>query len=122
MAKKAFKAWLWLLFVLNILTILGDAISVFMNFSFNVMVVLMMNTLQFIGVLLLLFAEKHFGFVVICFSSISSLIYNVIIFVIVMKELTTLDFYMAIGQIIINCFFVPVVTYFLMKKANQKKA
>lgn len=114
--KKALKAWLWLLFIWNFCSLLGDFVTIFQGgFIISAMTILFLNTISFAAVLILLFTNKKAGFYVMCLSTALSTAYNLFVLFQVIGHLMKFQIIMYASQIILPL-AVPAITYVFLSK------
>lgn len=114
--RRALRAWLWLLFIWDFCSLLGNSIPIFQGgFTFSAMAVFFLNTISFVAVLILLFTNKKAGFYIMCLSTALGVVYNLYVLFCIVKHLMKFQIIMSVLPIILSL-AVPAVTYVFLAK------
>ena len=123
------QVWLWIIFVLNIITALGALAAVVGSAALGVgpvytvlcVVSFLLEIVLIVGIAMLLFKSKKVGFYMICGAAVIGFVVNLITYGLV-SGLTAIN----IGRAVVGLVVCPLVTYLLAKndwaKSETKKA
>lgn len=98
--SKGLKVWLWVIFVINILSAVSMLVLVAMNPLYIVSIIA--EILLIAGICMLLFCQKKLGFYLLCAGAVVAFILNLVLGLGILRAL--------VGLIV-----TPLVTYLLMK-------
>ena len=112
------QVWLWIIFVLNIITALGALAAVVGSAALGVgpvytvlcVVSFLLEIVLIVGIAMLLFKSKKVGFYMICGAAVIGFVVNLITYGLV-SGLTAIN----IGRAVVGLVVCPLVTYFLRK-------
>ena len=108
------QVWLWIIFVLNIITALGALAAVVGSAALGVgpvytvlcVVSFLLEIVLIVGIAMLLFKSKKVGFYMICGAAVIGFVVNLITY-----GLTAIN----IGRAVVGLVVCPLVTYLLAK-------
>ena len=112
------QVWLWIIFVLNIITALGALAAVVGSAALGVgpvytvlcVVSFLLEIVLIVGIAMLLFKSKKVGFYMICGAAVIGFVVNLITYGLV-SGLTAIN----IGRAVVGLVVCPLVTYLLAK-------
>ena len=112
------QVWLWIIFVLNIITALGALAAVVGSAALGVgpvytvlcVVSFLLEIVLIVGIAMLLFKSKKVGFYMICGAAVIGFVVNLITYGLV-SGLTAIN----IGRAVVGVVVCPLVTYLLAK-------
>ena len=112
------QVWLWIIFVLNIITALGALAAVVGSAALGVgpvytvlcVVSFLLEIVLIVGIAMLLFKSKKVGFYMICGAAVIGFVVNLITYGLV-SGLTAIN----IGRAVVGLVVCPLVTYLFAK-------
>lgn len=116
------KIWLWVLFVIYLLMLIGDFVGIFGGVTISKVAILLINSVSMGGVLVLLFAQRKMGFFMMCLGAVLELIFNVIVLISIAATLNTILIAWNVFVIIISGLMVPGITYLFIRTEWERMA
>ena len=116
------KIWLWVLFVIYLLMLIGDFVGIFGGVTISKVAILLINSVSMGGVLVLLFAQRKMGFLMMCLGAVLELIFNVIVLISIAATLNTILIAWNVFVIIISGLMVPGITYLFIRTEWERMA